>query len=62
MCSQCAVTEGFCFCGTTMDPQGRTEPCDVKKDPSTHCPRCDHDAGAIPLDVSTLGDSYTEFS
>ena len=61
MCSSCEVTEtGFCFCGSSMDPEGRTEACGVKTDPNSTCPRCNHSAAAVPMDTTQHGGSYTE--
>jgi hypothetical protein len=60
MCSMCEVTEtGFCFCGTSMDPEGRTDQCGVKGS-SGHCDTCGHDAAAQPMDTSQHGSDYTE--
>jgi hypothetical protein len=61
MCSWCNTTEGFCFCGSSKDPDDRTEPCGVKSDPSQTCPRCGHEGKAIPADTSSQGSDYVEY-
>jgi hypothetical protein len=61
MCSKCQATEeGICFCGTSMDPQGRTDPCGAKSDVA-YCSTCGHSAAYEPLDTAHLGSDYQEF-
>jgi hypothetical protein len=61
VCSKCEVTEtGICFCGTSMDPEGRTDTCGVKG-PSGYCDVCRHSAGYEPVDTSHLGSDFQEF-
>lgn len=61
MCSKCQATEeGICFCGTSMDPQGRTDPCGVKGD-AGYCDGCGHSAAYEPLDTSHLGSDFQEY-
>ncbi|MFL6145073.1 MAG: hypothetical protein ACJ72N_24805 [Labedaea sp.] len=61
MCSWCQTTEGFCFCGSSADPDGRAEACGVRTDPDNECPRCGHCAGPVPLDTSQHSHDYAEF-
>lgn len=44
-----------------MDPTGGTDPCAARTDPNGYCNRCEHYAGTVPLDTSSLGDDYGEY-
>ncbi|HEV8555552.1 MAG TPA: hypothetical protein VGR06_04035 [Actinophytocola sp.] len=61
MCSWCQVVESYCFCGSSMDPDGRTEPCEVRTNPDATCSRCGHSAGPVPMDTSVHGYDYAEY-
>ena len=61
MCSWCSVTDSYCFCGTTRDPDGGSQPCGVRNDPSGYCSRCGHSAGMVPADTSAHGYDYAEY-
>ncbi len=59
MCSWCSSYEGFCFCGTSKDPEGRYEPCGARSEGT--CSRCGHSAGPVPADTSDQGYDYVEY-
>jgi hypothetical protein len=59
MCSWCEVTDSYCFCGTTKDPEGRTAPCGVRSD--GYCSVCGHSSGSVPADTSEHGYDYAEY-
>jgi hypothetical protein len=61
MCLSCSTPEGFCFCGTSMDPAGTTQPCEVKSNPDGTCSRCGHVAAAVPAEASSLGADFVEY-
>jgi hypothetical protein len=61
MCLSCATTEGFCFCGTSMDPAGSPQPCEVKSSSDSTCSRCQHMGGSVPADASSLGSDFVEY-
>lgn len=60
MCSWCQAPEGFCFCGTNKDPQGRTAPCGAKGSEG-YCSACQHTAGAVPAETGEQGYDYEEY-
>jgi hypothetical protein len=61
MCSACEVTEtGLCTCGTSLDPEARTDTCGAKT-AQAYCSVCNHAAGATPADTNSHGSDYQEY-
>ena len=59
MCRYCPADNGYCFCGTNKDPQGRNAPCEVTTSSDGYCNACGHVAGEVVAEVPYDVEEYT---
>jgi len=61
MCGNCETWgQGYCFCGTKLDPQQRQGPCECKSGNSS-CQWCGHQAGPGPSLPTDVPSDYFEY-